>query len=96
MPVAKNDARQATIDASKDEFYNPNEGGLYELTQQQYQQPKFPTQYQGMAVKALRGAIIRCYPQPAGIKLIFMRRDPKKYGNRAARSGLTSQPHRSG
>lgn len=56
-----------------DEYYQPNEGGFYELNRRQYQQPGFPRMHEGKLIKALWGGITRVVA--GDYKVVFMRRD---------------------
>lgn len=75
FPVVQNPLRQETIDKNKDADYDPNPGGLYELTRKQYQEPLFPRMHRGKFVKVL-GMLGSLYPNPTGCyKVIYMRRN---------------------
>ena len=74
--VVFNPGRQATIDENSDEHYNPNPGGLYELSAALMSRPKFPWMHRGKFVKTL-GTLSTLYRNPeGGYKIIYMRRDP--------------------
>jgi hypothetical protein len=57
-----------------DEHYDPNEGGLYELSREEYQKRKFPRGYEGKLIKCLRRGVVDMQPMYEGIRLVFMRR----------------------
>jgi len=65
--------RMQTVNRVSDKDYKLNPE-LFELTQEDYQQPDFPDQFRGMCIKGLQQCIARCKPQ-VRIKMIFMRRD---------------------
>lgn len=67
-------SRDAMRKSYADEFYDPNEGGLYELEMSDYKQLGFPRQFKGKLIKCLLGGINEWTPVPK-IKCVFMRRD---------------------
>jgi hypothetical protein len=60
----------------KDEHYDPNEGGLYELESKDLTED-FPIQFKGKLIKCLMGALDKVAVMPK-IKIIFMRRDTEE------------------
>lgn len=62
-----------------DEHYDPNEGGFFELSRQEYQKRKFPRGYEGCLIKCLRDGVVdkpfNFQVMYEGVRLVFMRRD---------------------
>lgn len=70
-------ARESRDDYRKkfaDEYYDPNEGGLYELERKDYQAVGFPRAYKGKLIKCLMAGRANIAVVPK-IKIVFMRRD---------------------
>jgi len=59
-----------------DNDYQPNPGGFYELTRQDYRQPGFPHQFEGKLIKCLFGGLPRM--AVGNYKVVFMMRDPEE------------------
>lgn len=79
MEAAYNENRNKLNERFSDGEYKVNEGGLYELSAQQMNQPTFPLQYQGKVVKVLsQGPCM--FPPSSGdpYKVVFMRRDAEE------------------
>lgn len=57
-----------------DDFYDPNEGGLYELQRSDYQKPNFPKMYKGKLIKCLHQGPMEFPVMYDGVKIVFMRR----------------------
>ena len=60
-----------------DEFYDPNNGGLYEIERKDSQHPDFPSQFKGKLIKVLNAGTGRLNVMEK-IKVIFMTRDPEE------------------
>lgn len=69
---SKDELRDRHIQGS----YNPNEGGLYELEDQDYKQWDFPRGYSGKLIKSLNTGVTRFAVMPEGIRVVFMKRNP--------------------
>lgn len=61
----------------KDEMYDPNEGGLYELEKQDYHVENFPDMYKGKLIKVLNLGHFGMKKMDK-IKVIYMKRDPEE------------------
>jgi hypothetical protein len=59
-----------------DEWYQPNSGGFFELTREEYKHEDFPLMYDGKLIKCLMGGLSR-FPVHE-YKVIFMKRDPEE------------------
>lgn len=76
LKTAYNKARDAMNTQQGDNDYQPNEGGFYELTRQEYLSPDFPMNIDGNLFKCLSGGMPRL---PNGkYKIVFMMRDPEE------------------
>lgn len=53
-------------------------GDRYELMPEKYEKINFPRDYDGKLIKVLRDAVITMDTMPAGVKVIFMRRDQEE------------------
>jgi len=85
MKTVSQKARNKMKDRYADKDYNPNIGGLYELTRENYLKPGFPKKYEGKLLKALNmenkrptGVGKSFEVMPHGIRVVFMRRDPEE------------------
>lgn len=77
MKVARSQKRDAEMNekwGDHETGYVPNEE-YYELYKDDYQDPKFPSQYKGQLIKCLYGGIWRINPEYGPYKVVFMRRD---------------------
>lgn len=73
IPAVYNASRNMMNDKFGDEDYKINDGGFYELTKDEYQDPDFPNNCDGKVVKYLWGGMYRLKAgQPKTV--IFMRR----------------------
>lgn len=72
------ESRDRMKDRHKDQDYDPNKGGLYELEKRDYQRPDFPHGYEGYLIKGLNYCVPRMNVMPAGIRIVFMRRDAEE------------------
>lgn len=57
-----------------DEFYDPNEGGLYEIESKDAKDPNFPAQFKGKLIKVLNAGTTHLDVMQR-IKVVYMRRD---------------------
>ncbi len=76
LETVKRQSREDMRIRYKDEFYDPNEGGLYELETADYQKKGFPKEFKGKLVKVLNAgnaSMSVCLK-----KIIYMRRDPEE------------------
>ncbi len=78
LPLSYSPEREELRERYSDEYYNPNEGGLYELSDKEFNSLEFPLPYKGTCVKALQTAVPRMRVVPGGIRVIFMRRDQEE------------------
>lgn len=62
----------------RDDQYDPNLGGLYELERKDYRAFGFPAGYEGKLIKALNQGVPRMAVMPGGIRVVFMRRDAEE------------------
>jgi hypothetical protein len=74
LEVVARESRDEFRKKFADDYYDPNEGGLYELERKDYQANDFPRAYKGKLIKCLMAgtANIRVVPR---LKVVFMRRD---------------------
>lgn len=61
-----------------DEYYDPNQGGLWELERADYKRWDFPRGFEGYLIKGLNFCVPRMEMMPAGIRVVFMRRDTEE------------------
>ena len=95
LDAAYDRSREDTRKQHADEFYDPNEGGLYELTQKDYRNIDFPRKYDGRLVKCLAQGPTRMRVMDNGIRLVQMVRDTEEirqsyeafFGSRLMRRG---------
>lgn len=77
MDIVKKNSREKMRKAYADKYYDPNEGGLYELESEDYKAIGFPKKYQGKLIKCLMGGLDSLCVMPK-IKIIYMRRDTEE------------------
>lgn len=78
LEAVKREEREKMRIKRTDAFYNPNQGGLYELVRKDVMSPDFPNQFRGKAIKCLAPALGAMDVVDTGIKMVFMRRDPEE------------------
>jgi len=78
LDAAYDVGRDIMKNARADEWYDPNEGGLYELNRWNYKHPEFPRMYDGKLIKGLNSCVPVMNTMPNGIRVIFMRRDTEE------------------
>ncbi len=71
-------SRDVMKDHYRDEHYDPNIGGLYELGRRDYNDPQFPRMYAGKLIKALRTGPATMRTCKGGIKVVWMCRDAEE------------------
>lgn len=59
-----------------DEYYEPNEGGFYELEVRDYREFDFPKKFEGKLIKCLWGGLMKMIV--GKYKIAFMMRDPEE------------------
>lgn len=74
MEACYRQSRDVMKNRYRDEHYDPNVGGLYELERADYQKPDFPRGYEGKLIKALQLGPAQMRTMPGGIRVVFMRR----------------------
>ncbi len=70
--------RNNLVEAFKDDYYNPNPNGLYELSRTEYRKLGFPRDYKGKLIKALHTSVPNMAVMEDGIRVVFMRRDQEE------------------
>lgn len=78
MEACYKQSRDVMKNRFADAHYDPNVGGLYELERQDYRKPGFPRGYEGKLIKALNMGVPNMTVMPAGIRIVFMRRDAEE------------------
>lgn len=78
LEACYNNSRDEYRKRFADEFYDPNEGGLYELDRSEYRKLNFPEDYEGKLIKGLKNCIPLMNPMPNGIRAVFMLRDKEE------------------
>jgi len=78
LDAAYRSHRDKLVTDNSDEFYSPNEGGLYELSRQDYALTGFPRKWDGKLIKALKQSVVRMAVMRGGIRCVFMRRDAEE------------------
>lgn len=73
IEVVARESREEMREKYKDEFYDPNEGGLYELEYKDMSTPDFPSQYKGKLIKVLNAGNAKMDVMPK-LKIVYMRR----------------------
>jgi len=61
-----------------DKYYDPNNGGLYELERSDYRKLNFPEDYDGKLIKGLKTCVPMMNYMPNGIRVVFMLRDKEE------------------
>lgn len=74
LEAAYNPIRDEMNEDFGDKDYKINEGGFYELTKEEYQDPAFPDNYLGKAVKCLWGGMANLRASDNIKNIVFMRR----------------------
>jgi hypothetical protein len=74
LEVVARESRDEYRKKFADEYYDPNEGGLYELERQDYKAFDFPLKYKGKLIKCLMAGKAHIAVVPK-LKVVFMRRD---------------------
>lgn len=77
LEAVSRESRDKFKEEYKDEFYDPNEGGLYEIELKDFNDHKFPAQFKGKLIKLLNAGVAKVNVMPK-IKVVFMRRDPEE------------------
>lgn len=77
LTAAYSDDRDKLKDLYTDKYYNPNEGGLYELDRADYMTMDFPNQFHGKLIKVLQKGVPHMQVTQ-GAHVIFMRRDQEE------------------
>ena len=70
--------RNQMADIYSDEYYKPNPNGLYEIPLSEYTEKNFPLKYQDKLIKVMIWGLHTLSVNPAGYKIIIMRRDPEE------------------
>ncbi len=76
LEAIKRQSREDMRERYADEYYNPNEGGLYEIETADYQAKSFPKQFKGKVIKLLNAGTAKMSVCPK--RIVFMRRDPEE------------------
>ncbi len=74
MDAVSRESRDAMRVKHADEFYDPNEGGLYEIEAKDAKLPDFPGQFKGRLIKVLNAGTMLMDVMPL-IKIVYLRRD---------------------
>ena len=77
LDAAYQQSRDVMKDHYADDHYDPNVGGLYELTRRDYNNPQFPRMYDGKVLKILNNGVNKMLVMPE-IRVVFMRRETEE------------------
>lgn len=78
METVSRESREEFRRKFSDDKYDPNEGGLFELSQEDLKAADFPQKFKGKLIKCLVGGPLFKMCVMPQIKIIFMRRDPEE------------------
>ena len=73
---AYNLSRNELNERHGDKYYQPNGGGFYELSREEYRHEDFPSRYEGMLVKLLFEGLHRLLDHEC--RIVFMKRNPEE------------------
>ena len=77
MKAINKQSRDKMKNRYKDEHYDPNIGGLYELEINDYLKFDFPKKYKGKLIKMLWGGVANFAPM-SSVRIVFMLRDEEE------------------
>lgn len=76
LQVVKSDKRDGLRKNFKDKYYDPNKCGLYELTDNDYRDFRFPMMYEGKVIKCMWYYLPNLIA--GNYKVVFMMRNPEE------------------